>query len=646
MVSSNEIKAIDKIKVLILGSCVSRDAFEFDSSGTFQVVDYYPRTSLASIYACDHKVELKSLPNISSPFQKKSIERDFNKDFITDLPNIHFDVLLLDLIDDRFDLAEAPNGAYFTVSNELIESGFDFDKCRNINSRSNEKFHIWELGWQKFIKHLASINVLQKLYVNAPYWASTTTDGMPFHEDYVEENNLLLRRIYKRIAKDLPFSQILSFDKNNCVAADNHKWGSQPFHYKNEFYIKLLRQIYLRQIKPNLFLVTRFSLFLPGAVDWNLSKDDLNYTPKLFDDKRLSARFFILSSLSIPLIEMARGILNIKHIIQYSDNLPQKYIELLKGLQAKHPFIILQCTKNTAPDAFDIINNQIDTGESFAVANLDDDDIVGNDFFVTIAEHIKVENAGFYVSMPSGFTGYLDFSSRKIDNIRKVHRKFINIGLTRICQKLGDNDFIAPKIVNHVLVDKTYPSIIDPRTSCFFWIRSQEQDTTSQSAVPHVAIMKDMDNFPIVKDYQSVIQSFCTLNGLLEVNTFEQVSLLDSPVNLTDEFFIIDVSKFTHSIGKLIINYQLECGDDIIGNNALLALRFNDVLPDAFNGFARSPSDAIGWYRYLRTSPGIVDATVSIDLHCGNPHSIIIRAWNAKSVIALTRLSASYQAAY
>ena len=38
-------------RVFIYGSCASRDAFELDIDGQFEVIDYYARSSIASAFS-------------------------------------------------------------------------------------------------------------------------------------------------------------------------------------------------------------------------------------------------------------------------------------------------------------------------------------------------------------------------------------------------------------------------------------------------------------------------------------------------------------------------------------------------------------------------------------------------------------------
>ena len=117
-------------KILIFGSCVSRDILNYpQAKAQFMLVDYYARSSIASLGAMS--IEMPSeVQNIGSKFQRRMIERDIRKDFLKDLARLQFDVLLIDLIDERFNLYVEPDGRVCTLSSELVSSGFPKDSDR------------------------------------------------------------------------------------------------------------------------------------------------------------------------------------------------------------------------------------------------------------------------------------------------------------------------------------------------------------------------------------------------------------------------------------------------------------------------------------------------------------------------------------
>lgn len=123
--------------VLIYGSCVSRDIFNFEEASAVKITDYYARSSIASLARAPYENDI-ALGRITSEFRRRMVARDFSNDFLTETEKISAaDCILLDLIDERFDLVALTTGEIVTHSAELAESGLlqdssveGFKRCR------------------------------------------------------------------------------------------------------------------------------------------------------------------------------------------------------------------------------------------------------------------------------------------------------------------------------------------------------------------------------------------------------------------------------------------------------------------------------------------------------------------------------------
>lgn len=128
-------QSADRFRVVVVGSCVSRDIFASEPAGarTFEVVDYYARSSLAvtTLPSCAADVPLD---RIASPFQRRIVRRDLARSLGNDLPDMTYDALVLDLIDERFDLYEFAPGSIATASNEFVQTGLA-PSGRRVDSR-------------------------------------------------------------------------------------------------------------------------------------------------------------------------------------------------------------------------------------------------------------------------------------------------------------------------------------------------------------------------------------------------------------------------------------------------------------------------------------------------------------------------------
>lgn len=237
------------VRLLIFGSCVSRDILNHQLDKTRLVlVDYYARCSLASLGA--RPIEMPStIQNIHSKFQRRMVERDIRKDFLNDLAGLQFDVLLLDLIDERLNLYVEPQGRACTISSELLGSGFpgDSDGGSRIPTGSEVFWRLWEAGWSILVNKLRGLEVLDRLLVNQVFWGARTENGGNFEPHYsskhIDSANQFLDRMYQRISADIPSKQFLRFDQGLMTGSITHTWGVSPFHYVDGYYRSAIQQL-------------------------------------------------------------------------------------------------------------------------------------------------------------------------------------------------------------------------------------------------------------------------------------------------------------------------------------------------------------------------------------------------------------------
>ena len=236
-------------RLLIFGSCVSRDILNYQQDDTQLVlVDYYARCSIASMGA--RPIEMPStVQRISSKFQRRMVERDIRKDFLNDIAGLQFDILLLDLIDERLNLYIEPDGKVCTLSNELLSSGFPGDSGRGsrIYSGSEEFWQLWEAGWSILVNRLRCLGGLDRLRINQVFWGSRTQNGGDFKPSYsdsqIDAANQFLTRMYQHISADIPSAEFLRFDRELLTGSVTHKWGISPFHYIDAYYQAAIDQL-------------------------------------------------------------------------------------------------------------------------------------------------------------------------------------------------------------------------------------------------------------------------------------------------------------------------------------------------------------------------------------------------------------------
>lgn len=212
-----------------------------------QLVDYFARCSLASL-ASEPLRRRVDLGRLESPFQQRMVRRDHDKSLLGLLGRHDYDVLLMDLIDERFDVHVGPDGG-FTLSNEMrrVDPRAARWPGQLLKSGSDEFMTLWHAGWQRLRDRLQEAGRLERVRLNAVRWAGRTASGGDFGAAHppgkIDAANRTLAAMYEVIGRDLAPHQVLRFDDELLVGADDHRWGCSPFHYVKAYYVELLRRL-------------------------------------------------------------------------------------------------------------------------------------------------------------------------------------------------------------------------------------------------------------------------------------------------------------------------------------------------------------------------------------------------------------------
>ena len=235
------------MKIRIYGSCVSRDILSSNYTDELELLSYNARSSIATLNKKNVQCQIEgnyyeSLTNIESKFQRRMVEYDF-KNKVLDVVNVNnYDLLLIDLIDERFHLAQVSN-KLVTRSSEFLKSGIRPDRI--VSTFSSEYMDLWQAGVDYFINIINETVGLDKLKINKVYWANCASNpkdtDILTNKWQVELHNQKLNDMYEYLKKRLPESSIIEIDSKLLVADSNHKWGLSPFHYVDDYYKEIGR---------------------------------------------------------------------------------------------------------------------------------------------------------------------------------------------------------------------------------------------------------------------------------------------------------------------------------------------------------------------------------------------------------------------
>lgn len=291
------------MNIAIFGSCVSRDTCEFMPEAN--VVAYVARQSVKSLQS-PHGTGDVDLSELTSAFQKRMVTGDLDGNGVRRIVEHSgdLDVILVDLIDERRGYWQFADGSSMTNSIEVELSGAGREArragARLVEFGSDEHFDAWRDGFELLIKQLGDAGLTRKVVLVDVEWAAALSGAPQPRGDIasiLSRHGRRLRRgareAGRRLSKgasvseaweqfysvrptvaeefadraleaNAKFMRYREFAKSHIVDAitrtsselrisKDHKWGPQPFHYRDQDYISIAESIrkFAQKIKRN-----------------------------------------------------------------------------------------------------------------------------------------------------------------------------------------------------------------------------------------------------------------------------------------------------------------------------------------------------------------------------------------------------------
>ncbi len=235
-------------RICILGSCVTRDIFEIAKPNRFEIESYFARSSLQSIFSKPRELNENKL-NLKSKFQKEKVLEDFSSSFVeVDFNGVNY--IIIDLIDERFQVVTFANGSKVTMSNELIASGYlsTFKEGSDYIIQRNN-IESWKVYCEKFAEYTKIKDIQNKIVLHEAYWKESyiSKEGeiVAFSEMEIEgirKQNLFLSQLYSVFKALLPKAQVICIE-SEFSADEKHNWGLAPYHYEKNYYFEALKKL-------------------------------------------------------------------------------------------------------------------------------------------------------------------------------------------------------------------------------------------------------------------------------------------------------------------------------------------------------------------------------------------------------------------
>lgn len=227
--------------VAIFGSCVSRDIFGEDRAA--EVLTYLARTGLASQMMAPVD-EPPLLAAIASPFQRRMVQADMEKQLWDLIARPDFDLLLVDFIDDRFNILRVGAEGGLMLSAEMVKAretlGLPPPAAAGLLMPRDPAWQtLWRAGWQRLCARLRDLGRFDRLIVNRVLWAEMDKHGTPLNGGntaYIRRGNAELSRLYEIVDATEPKVAQLTYPPEMLRADPDHRWGLSAFHYSPEVY--------------------------------------------------------------------------------------------------------------------------------------------------------------------------------------------------------------------------------------------------------------------------------------------------------------------------------------------------------------------------------------------------------------------------
>lgn len=225
------------MKILIAGSCVSRDALTF-LKNDYELISYHARSSLATLnFKSVSESYFAQINNISSNFQKKMVEFDFNRELLCNIEKRQYDLLFMDLIDERFNLGVLGDNCLITCSSEFYKTNIQPNNI--VLANTPDFMQAWYQGVDVLFNKLIDLDDINKVRVQKAFWTSTLDNGLileKYPPKIINQQNDKLKKMYEYLEKYLLPEQFIDIPSDLIKINSNHKWGVSPFHYIDNYY--------------------------------------------------------------------------------------------------------------------------------------------------------------------------------------------------------------------------------------------------------------------------------------------------------------------------------------------------------------------------------------------------------------------------
>lgn len=235
------------INVAIFGSCVSREIFEAAKSNIYDycVTKYVARTTVISSLSPPINVDTNMMSD--TKFDDRRVLQDFRKEHFSILSASRADILVLDLVDERHNLARIDH-SYACRSKAFlkqVEAALPGKRFPHISCVSDEIFSKTMEKLPLFCNKIKALNI--PVILHRAGWVDPYIDDKGELRHYSETHpeefahdtkmNKFVTAYYDQVQKILGESCIaMSVPNSVKIAGGNTRFGLSSMHYDSMYY--------------------------------------------------------------------------------------------------------------------------------------------------------------------------------------------------------------------------------------------------------------------------------------------------------------------------------------------------------------------------------------------------------------------------
>lgn len=198
------------------------------------------RFSFSSIISIMSDKNEKHKPMACNDYRQKMLDKDFQGTLKSSILQSPPDLLLIDLVEERYDILEC-NGCYYTYSDALDGLQNDLSGFRIISRMSDECEKIWEESCDCFIDLIGELDERCKVVLVEDYLSENAGNIYNKYKKFdkdVSEINKKLSRYYKYLenrSDRIDMIRFMDIPDHLKYTDEAFKYGVLPEHY-NEYY--------------------------------------------------------------------------------------------------------------------------------------------------------------------------------------------------------------------------------------------------------------------------------------------------------------------------------------------------------------------------------------------------------------------------